>query len=375
MLFANNKRLAIGLAVVVALTGVVGYRIYANIAGNKARASQMTKVQAAAVEVAPVGRRDITPLLVFPANLEPVWSADISAKVDGRINVLSVNEGDIIEAGAVIAELDTSELAAQVVQAEGNLMAAKSSLEQAQLDYWRYSTLAGQGAVSAQMLDTARTKRDLSAGQVRSAEGNVMLLQEKLGNATVTAPKHGVVTKRFFQAGTFVRAGSAIVTVADTTTLLAKATVGESQIDDLTVGAVVKVKVDALGGQEFSGTVTRLSPVASTPARTFAAEITIPNDQGSIKAGMFAKVAAPAKVHQGVVAVPESALVLKEDQKTVFVVTADNKVQQRTLKLGYMGDGWAEVLDGVSAGETIVVAGQNKVKDGMSITPVQGGDK
>ncbi|SMC95889.1 efflux RND transporter periplasmic adaptor subunit [Sporomusa malonica] len=375
MLFENKKRVALGLAVVLLLTGVVGYRVYTNIAGNKARASQMTKLQAAAVEVAVVNRRDITPLLVFPASLEPVWSADISAKVDGRINVLTVGEGDVIEDGAVIAELDTSELAAQVMQAEGNLMAAKSSLEQAELDYRRYSALAGQGAISAQVLDTARTKRDLAAGQVRSAEGNSMLLQEKLNNATVAAPKRGVVTKRFVQAGTFARAGSAIVTVADTTTLLAKATVGESQIDDLMVGSMVKVKVDALGGQEFTGTVTRLSPVAATPARTFAAEVTIPNDQGILKAGMFAKVAAPAKVHQGVVAVPESALVLKEDQKTVFVVTADNKVQQRTLRLGYMGDGWAEVLDGVSAGETIVIAGQNKIKDGMEITPVQGGGK
>lgn len=375
MPFENKKRVALGLVVVLLLTGVIGYRVYANIAGNKARASQMTKVQVVSVEVAPVARRDITPLLVFPASLEPVWSADISAKVDGRINVLTVGEGDVVEGGAVIAELDTSELAAQVMQAEGNLMAAKSSLEQAELDYRRYSALAGQGAISEQVLDTARTKRDLAAGQVRSAEGNSMLLQEKLNNATVAAPKRGVVTKRFVQAGTFARAGSAIVTVADTTTLLAKATVGESQIDDLMVGAVVKVKVDALGGQEFTGEVTRLSPVAATPARTFAAEITIPNNQGILKAGMFAKVAVPAKVRLGVVAVPDSALVLKEDQKTIFVVNSDNKVQQRTLKLGYMGDGWAEVLEGINEGETIVVAGQNKIKDGMEITPVQGGGK
>ncbi len=375
MLLTNKKRLAVGLAIVLALTSIVGYRIYANVAGNKARANQLAKIPATTVEVTQVSRRDLTPLLVFPANLEPVWSADISAKVDGRINTLNVNEGDIVEAGTVIATLDTSELAAQVVQAEGNLMAAQSSLEQAELDYHRYSALAEQGAVSAQVLDTARTKRDLSAGQVRAAQGNVMLLEEKLNNANVTAPKRGVVTKRFVQAGTYIRAGSAIVTVADTTTLLAKATVGESQIDDLSIGIDVKVKVDALGGQEFTGTITRLSPSAATPARTFTAEITIPNQQGVLKAGMFAKASVPAKVHQGVIAVPESALVLKEDQKTVFVVTADNKVQQRTLKLGFISDGWAEVLEGVVPGDTIVMAGQNKIKDGMVITPIEGGGK
>ncbi|MEN6411656.1 MAG: efflux RND transporter periplasmic adaptor subunit [Veillonellales bacterium] len=369
----KNKKIAIAAAVIFVLTGIIGYRVYANVAASKARAGQMSQGNKVVVQVAQVGRHDIQPNMTFSAGLEPVWSADVSAKVDGRINTLTVTEGDAVKAGAVIATLDTADLSAQVIQGQGNLMAAQSNLEQAEMDYQRYSVLAGQGAISAQMLDNARTKRDLAAGQVKAAEGGLALMEEKLNNARIVVPQDGVVTKRYVQSGTFTRAGSPIVTVADVSTLLAKATIGEAQIGELQVGTTVKVKLDALSGQEFTGIITHISPAAQLPARTFTAEVTISNGSGALKAGMFAKVEIPTRVHQNVLAIPESALVMREDQKTVFVVDADNKIQQRILKLGYVGDGWAEVLEGVIEGDTIVIAGQNKVKDGIEVSPAKEG--
>ncbi|MBP2625724.1 MAG: macA 2 [Firmicutes bacterium] len=373
MLLKKRKKLSVVLAIMILFGSIIGYRIYQNISSNKVRAAQMSQGKAVAVQVAIVGTRDIIPRVEFSAGLEPIWSADISAKVDSRINTLPVSEGDIVKAGTVVATLDTNELAAQVLQAQGNLSVAQSSLEQAELDYNRYSALSSQGAISAQLLDNARTKRDSAAGQVRAAEGNLGLVQEKLNNANVIAPRDSVVTKRYVQSGTFTRAGAPIITVADLSTLLAKATVGESQVADLTVGSTVKVRVDALSGQEFSGTITHISPVATLPARTFTAEISIANEQGLLKAGMFAKVGAAIKVHPNALVIPESALVMREDQKTVFVVGTDNKVQQRVLKLGYVGEGLAEVLEGVKQDETIVVEGQNKIKDGAEVTSVKDG--
>ncbi|WP_312562979.1 efflux RND transporter periplasmic adaptor subunit [Anaerospora sp.] len=372
MPLTNKKKMAIVLAIVITLTGVVGYRIYQNIAASKARAGNM-QAKAATVQVAQVGRQDIIPKVEYSGSLEPVWSADVSAKVDGRVNTLTVSEGDLVKKGTVIATLDTSELSAQVLQAQGNLIAAQSGLEQAELDYNRYTVLAEKGAIAAQMLDGARTKRDLSLGQVRAAEGSLALVQEKLNNANVLAPREGVVTKRYLQAGAYTRAGSAIVTVADVSSLLAKATVGEAQVTDLAVGTPVKVTINALNGQEFTGTVARVSPVAALPARTFTAEIIVPNESGMLKAGMFAKVELATRIHPKVITVPESALVMREDQKTVFVVSADNKIQQRLIKPGYIGDGLVEVLEGLTDGETIVVDGQNKVKDGAAVSPVKDG--
>jgi membrane fusion protein (multidrug efflux system) len=372
MILKNKKSLSIVLAVVLLLTGIISYRVYANIATNKSRAG-MAQGKAITVETSPVGRRDIAPQMEFSASLEPIWTADVSAKVSGRINDLPVNEGDIVKAGAVLASLDTSELDAQVVQAQGNLVAAESSLEQGNSDYNRYSNLAAQGAVSAQLLDSARTKQELAQGQVQAAQGALNLVQEKLNQGSVVAPRDGIVTKRYVQSGTYTNAGSPIVTVADVSSLLAEATVGEAQVSSIAVGTNVKVKLDALNGQEFDGTVTRISPTATLPSRTFTAEITIPNAEGTLKAGMFAEVEIPTQIHQAALVIPESALVMRDDQKTVFVVGPDNKVQQKVLTLGYIGDGWAEVLDGVAEGDTIVVDGQNKIKDGVAVEPAKDG--
>ncbi|WP_245824073.1 efflux RND transporter periplasmic adaptor subunit [Sporomusa malonica] len=366
---ASKKKKAIIIVLVVALvlSGIVGYRIYSNMQAGKERAGRVSQGQAVAVEVAAVTKRDVTPVLTFSSSLEPVWSADISGKVDGRIDRLTVDEGDAVSAGMTIAVLDMGELSAQVIQAEGSLFQARANMEQAELDFRRMEPLAKQGAVSAQTLDSARTKRDLAAGQVRAAEGALALYDSKLTGANITAPRGGVVSKRYLQSGYYAKAGSPIVTVADISTLLAKATVGEAEIAQLQSGAAVKVKVDALGSQEFTGTITRLSPVATMPSRTFTAEISVPNQQNILKAGMFAKVEVLAQNHLQAIVVPETALVMREDIKTVYVLAADNKVQQRALKLGYVGGGWAEVLDGVKEGERIVIAGQNKLRDGSTV--------
>ena len=364
----KRKQITIGALIAVVLCGIIGFRIYTNIHANQERAGKASQGRVVTVAVSQVVRRDINPVITFSANLEPVWSADISTKADGRIDTLLVEEGDVVQAGAAIAMLDTNELLAQVVQAEGNLLSSHATLEQAEQDYRRMEPLARQGAISAQTLDAAKSKRDLAIGQVRSAQGNLTLLQARLDNANIAAPRPGIIIKRQLQSGFFAKAGTPIVTMADITSLLAKATIGEAQINQLKIGNSVKVQVDAVPNKEFIGTITRISPTAALPARSFTADITIPNAEGILKSGMFAKVDITAPPHKNILAIPEGALVMREDQKTVFVVTADHKVQQRVLKLGYIGDGWAEVLEGLTQGEKIVTSGQNKLKDGSSIS-------
>ena len=367
MIAKKRKVILIASLIILALAGILSYRIYANTAANKDRAAKISQGRGAAVEVAGISRQDISPLLTFSANLEPLWNADISAKADGRIDQLLVDEGDIVSGGMVIGILDTNELTAQVMQADGNLLSAQASLEQAELELSRTQTLAAQGALSAQSLDTARTKRDLAIGQVRAAAGNLALLQARLNNANIIAPRPGIVLKRYIQAGSYAKAGAQIVSIADVSSLLAKATIAESELREILVGSEVKIKVPAMEDKEFVGKVTRISPAATLPARTFTAEVTILNSDGLLKPGMFGKIIIPSLVHLNALVVPESALVMRGDQKTVYVVSSDGKAQQRILKLGYVGNGWAEVLEGLQDNEQIVVSGQNKLKDGSMI--------
>lgn len=363
----KKKLIFIATSIVLVLAGMVSYRIYLNTADKKDRAIKVSQGRGVAVEIGKVSRQNIIPQIVFSANLEPLWNADISSKADGRIDRLYVEEGDIVSSGMVIGVLDTNELIPQVTQAEGNLLSSQATLEQANLDLSRAQALVQEGAVSIQSLDTARTKRDLALGQVRSAQGNLSLLQTRLDNANIIAPRNGVVIKRYLQAGSFAKAGAQIVSIADVSSLLGKATVGEAQLRELTIGSQVKIKINAFEDKEVIGQITRISPTATLPARTFTAEVTILNPDGILKPGMFGKISIPGLVHNNALVVPEGALVMRGDQKTVYIVTSENKVQQRILKLGYVGEGWAEVLEGLQDGDQIVVAGHNKLKDGASI--------
>lgn len=363
----RKKMIRIVTAIFIILTLIVAYRIYDNLSKNRERAGRVTQGRAVAAVVNPVGRHDIQPVLSYSANLEPFWTADLSPKVDGRVAELSVDEGDKVAAGAVVATLDTDELLPQVTQAEGSVYVARANLEQAELDLKRAIPLAQQGAISAQTLDSARIKRDLAVGQLRSAEGSLAQLRARFGNANIIAPRDGVITKRYLQAGYYAKTGSPVVSLADVSSMLVKASVGEAEISQMKLGTVATVRINALGDRQFTGKVTRLTPAASLPVRTFTAEVTVPNAEGLMLAGMFARVEVAGEVRKNVIAVPESALVLREDQKSVYVVTNDNKVQLRVLKLGYVGGGWAEVLEGVKEGDNIVTGGQNKLRDGSTI--------
>lgn len=374
----NKKVISVVIAFFIVLGAIIAFRIYSNIAANKERAGRVSQGRVVAVEIGKVTRQDVMPVLSFSANLEPVWSADISPKVDGRVDRLYVEEGDAVQAGTVLASLDISELSALVIQAEGSVYAARANVEQAELDLKRTSSLAQQGAVSAQALDTARIKRDLAFGQLRSAEGNLAQLTARLQSAAIESPRTGTVVKKYLQAGFYAKAGSPIVSVADVSSLLAKATIGEAQIAEISAGIPAKIIVAALGNKEVSGTVTRISPAAALPSRTFVAEVTIPNEGNIIRAGMFGRVDIAGSIHKNALVVPEGSLVMREDQKTVYVIDSENKIQQKVLKLGYVGQGIAEVLEGVKEGDRIVVAGQNKVKDGATVraaAPGEGADK
>lgn len=261
------------------------------------------------------------------------------------------------------------------MQARGNLLAAQSNLEQAELDYWRYQALEKDGAIAAQTLDNARTKRDAAKGQVQTSQGALALAQDKAANLNIMLPRAGVVTKRHFQEGAFVRTGTALITVADTDTLLAKTTVGESQVAGLAVGTKVAVHVDALGDEIFEGVITMVSPVAELPARTFTADIAIDNESGRLKAGMFAKVEIPLGERRNVLAVPEQAIVLREDQPSLFILNEQTQaVVQRVVRTGAAEKGWVEVKEGLSEGEIFVSGGQNKLRDGMTVGQVKRGE-
>lgn len=362
----RKKALYVTTITLVLIMCFIGFRIYTNMSNAKEKAAAMTRGRILTVEVMPAFNKNITPVLTFSASLEPVWRSDISPKVDGRIESLHTDEAQKVRAGQIIAKLENMDFSAQVSQAEGTLYSVSADLAQAKADLARNKILVDQGALSQQQYDASSAKVASLEGQLRASQGNLGYQQSRLGFTDVVTPHAGTVLTRYLQPGDYAKAGTPIFTIADTSVMLAKATVGEGQITQVKLGDPAQILVDALSDQPFTGKITKIVPAAAVPARTFTLEVSIDNSQDTLLSGLTAKVMAKGKERMNALVVPESALVLFEDQQTVFVLSND-QVVQRKLRIGYIGNGWAEVLSGLNPGELIVVKGQNTIRDGSKV--------
>ena len=261
-IFKENKRNILILVAILLVIGI-GYRIYDNIQTNRQRANKISSGQTLAVQTEIVKKGSILPILKFSGSLEPIWQADISSKVASRIDKILVYEGDQVASGQILIKLDASEFVAQVEQARGTVYESQASLEQAQTDLLRAEQLLQNGAVSKQERDTANYKKNMAIGKLESVRGNLGALQIKLDNTVITAPRSGVIAKKYVQEGTFANISMPIINLADTTSLLAKINIGEAEIVNVHLGQEAVLKINAYGEREFIGKVTRISPVAS----------------------------------------------------------------------------------------------------------------
>ena len=370
----KNKKARVAIVFSIVILVVVFFRIYTNIMENEKKAQRVSAKGAISVETIVVKKGSIIPTLAFSANLEPLWSADISPKIDARLDRLYVDEGDIVKKGQVLAELDTAELASQYYQLEGNLRSMSAQKNNAGIELERNEKLYKENAISKKELDNSRFNKDSLDGGYASAEGALGVLREKIDAATLRSPKDGVIVRRYVHEGNYLKSGAAIVAVADTTELLATADVAEGQIGEVYLGADAKISVVAYKKEEFGGAVSRISPMASQPARTFKIEVKVSNSDNRLRAGMLANVYLHGLERKETVVIPRSAIVMREDQKTVYLVNKDNIAKQVLLEIGAIEGDFVEVLKGLSEGDVIISAGQNRIKEGSKVAMAEKGN-
>ena len=363
----HDKRVKIIAAVLAILLIIIGVRIFMNVMSSRERAEKATQGKAVAVPTGFAKRETITPVLTFAGNLDPVWQAKIAPKIAGRVLNVLVNEGSFVEAGTVLAVLDSSEIDATVNASHGGVYDARANLEQAETTLARYQRLLENGAISQQEVDNARFARDMAAGKLDSAQGTYDNAYSRMQGTKVVTPHAGFVVKRYYQEGYYAKDTDALFNVADISTLLVKINIPEGQIGLVQIGSVADVEMPAMPDEKFQGKVTKIAAVADAPGRTFAAEVSIPNADGRLRGGVYANVYIHANDKPNALVIPQSAIVMREDQRTVFVVDKDNFVKRKVLTTGYIGDGIVEVFEGIEESERIVIGGQNKIREGSKV--------
>ena len=368
----QNRKVKIVLGLLLAVCVIIGYRIYSNIQADRARAAKMSQSRSIAVVTAHPVRRTIVPQLHFSGSLDPEWQAQVAAKVDGRLEKVYVHEGDRVEKGQVLAILEQMDTDANLLSAKGSFLDAQTSLRKAETDLARYEKLYATGAVSQQVVDDYRFARDNAAAKLEAARGSLQGMESKAAGTVVTAPADGIVAKRFYQEGYYAKAGTPLFAIADISMLKTTIHIPEGQVTGVKVGNEADIALPAYPGKKLVGKITRIAPVADLPAHTFAAEVSVDNSEGLL-AGVYANVSLIGEPREQVLTIPMHAIVMRDDQQTVFVADAQGVVQRRVLALGYSDDKVAEVLSGLDEKDTIVVEGHNKLREGSRINMEKAG--
>ncbi|HQP91233.1 MAG TPA: efflux RND transporter periplasmic adaptor subunit, partial [Candidatus Omnitrophota bacterium] len=184
--------------------------------------------------------------------------------------------------------------------------------------------------------------------------------------APVESPLTGVVGRMYVDIGTSVGVGTPIALVIDTKQMIIELSIPERYLPEVSVGERARITVDAFPGDEFSGKITKVSPVLDLETRSAPIEVTIENTEAKLQSGMFARVNLVIDEKKDAVVVIKEAILGSAD-KTYCFIAEDNKAVLRTIKTGLRQGSFVEVVEGLKAGNLVVIMGQQKLNDG---TPV-----
>lgn len=280
---------------------------------------------------------------------------DLAARAEGVIASLALTKGGMVEAGAVVMELEGPETLAQEE-------IARIALEQKQRDLAVAQKLFEGGSTSESNLANARSARDAAQAELNRARAAADRLRLK-------APFAGVVDSVSVELGEWVQTGTPVATILSLDPILVKAEVSEVDLAAVTVGSTAKVRL--VNGTEMDGTVRLVAREASAQTRTFPVEIALPNPRMALPAGMTSQVtlfAAPVRA----VVVPRSIITLSDDGRLgLRVVGGDNIAQFAAVTII---DDTPEglVVTGVPEGVRIITAGQDLVRDGDPVKVAAG---
>lgn len=367
----------------------VGWLLFTGITGEAGGAPRAQgapiPVEVADVRTAPMEHRRL-----FTGTLEAAASVDVAAKVAGRVERITVDLGDVVQRGQVIAELDDEEYAQAVAQAKADLAVAeaerKAAAKQAEITrraLKRVEDLHARSIAAEQELDTLRAENLTAEAQVAVTASRVTRARAALKAASIRmqytrvvadwndGDDHRVVAARYVDEGVTVAANTPLVSIVELDPVVVVVYATEKDYAALRTDQEVDIETDAFPGETFVGRVTRIAPVFRVESRQARVELTVENPEGRLKPGMFVRARTVLERIEDAIAVPKDALVDRDDEKVVFLVSDDGKhVEQRAVEPGVEADGWVQVV-GERVSGRVVTLGQHQLEDGVEIAIVE----
>jgi membrane fusion protein, multidrug efflux system len=286
------------------------------------------------------------------ANLVAERQVTVVAETDGRLLDLAVEEGDDIEAGALIGVLDGK-------GAKHAIKAAKIKASGASATHGRADKLAQQRLLAPEELEKLANARESAAQELSQAEW-------QLARTRVRAPIGGRITKRHAIAGKWVRTGEAIVDITDFGVLIARIHVPERDALRLAPGREAELVLQAADDVRFTGTIRRVAEVVDTKSGTVEILIEVKGAPPQVRSGSFVTIRIERERDDAAIWLPREAI-LRESSGAIVFVIEDGVAHRRELELGTEQGPRIAVKSGIAAGEMVVLAGQGALRDGEAV--------
>ncbi len=291
------------------------------------------------------------------ASLEAEETAVVVAKNTGVVLDILVEEGDVVKAGQVMARLEDDRFKLEAERTKATLQQMENALKRADEMYSRK-------LISSDEYE--RTRFD-----AESQRAIFKLAALDLDHTEIRAPIGGVISERMVKTGNLVTENQAVFRIDDFDPLLAVLFVPERELNTLRKNHPVAISVDAFPDEIFTGSVLRISPVIDPATGTFKVTAQIDDDSNRLKPGLFGRVRIIYDTRENVPLISKDAVVSEDGNYTTYVVSTDQSVARRTIRVGYEEHGMLEVLSGLESGETVVTAGKASLRDGALIEVIE----
>lgn len=341
------------------------------------------------VEAVAAVRQPIIANYTGTATLEAERQAEVVAKTSGVLLKLRVEEGDLVSAGQVLAELDPERPRLQLAQAEANL-------KRLQNDFRRAQEMYQNRLVSSEQFDKVRF--DLETQQAAYD-----LAQLELSYTHIVAPIDGVISERMVKEGNLIQLHQPLFRIDDFDPLLAVLNVPERELAILQPGLPVSMVVDALAGKAFTGVIARVSPVVDAQTGTFRVTTEFRDETRQLKSGMFGRLNVVYDERKDALVVPREAVIDEDGRTSVFVVSREKPkppadadkaaakdkaraedgkdkakppaeidvARLRDVKVGYAAGERVEIREGLAEGDRVITIGRAAVRDGTTVTVLE----
>ncbi|AWL11087.1 uncharacterized protein HMF8227_00591 [Saliniradius amylolyticus] len=283
-------------------------------------------------------------------------AVEITAQQSEIVQQVAFDDGELVQAGQLLVKLSDREEKARVNELEVNL-------EEAQRQFARVQNLARENAASRQLLDEQEARVNALRAQLEVAQANLAELE-------VRAPFAGRLGIRRVSPGALVKPGDIITTLDDLAPIKVDFNIAEAYLPDVAGGQTVIARSVAYPGETFEGTIKSIDSRVDPVTRSVQVRALVDNVDLKLRPGMLLQINLQKRVIN-TLTVPEKAIVPIQEQQFVYVVGDDNKASKRQVTLGYRQPGTVQVINGLDAGEQVVVEGALKLGDGTEVSVLE----